>query len=90
MKALLFATSFYLWFTIAHPKAKNWQRKFESLKSYFVKQRKDKIVWDKIVCCCKYHVELDLLVEGLNSLKDGIKGSHVSNACMSICSLWPR
>jgi hypothetical protein len=82
MKGLLFATSFYLWFTIAHPKVKNWQRKFESLKPYFVKQRKD-----KIVCYYKYHVELDLLV---NSLKDGIKGLHVSNACTSICSLWAR
>jgi hypothetical protein len=29
-------------------------------------------------------------VEGLNSLKEGIKGSHVSNACRSICSLWAR
>jgi hypothetical protein len=43
---------------------------------YFVKQCKD-----NNVCYYKYHVELDLLRQGLNGLKDGIKGAHVQNDC---------
>jgi hypothetical protein len=68
-------TSFYLQFLVAHFEAEIRQSKFEVLKPYFVEQCKD-----KNVCCCKYHVELDLLQQGFNSLKDGMKGAHVQNA----------
>jgi hypothetical protein len=37
------------------------------------------------VCHCKYHVEFDLLQQVFNNLRDGIKGTHVSNACICQC-----
>ncbi len=37
------------------------------------------------VCCCKYHVELDMLQQGVNNLRNGIKGAHVSNASTCQC-----
>ncbi len=58
------------------------QRKFEGLKPYFVKQCKDKNVY-----CCKYQMEFDLLRQGLNGLRDGIKGVHVQNACTCQCGV---
>jgi len=48
----------------------------KAAKPYFVKQCKD-----GNGCCYKYQVDLDMLWQGLNSLRDGTKGIHVSNAC---------
>ncbi len=43
------------------------------------------------ICYCKYHVELDLLEQGLNNLKDGIKlGVHVLNACTCQCIIFSQ
>jgi hypothetical protein len=47
------------------------QRAFQKLKPYHVQPLKD-----RNVCCCKYHVELDMLKFGLNFLKGSKKGIH--------------
>lgn len=55
-------------------------RAFEGLKPYFVKKCKD-----RNVCWCKYHVELDMLREALNAIRDARKGVHSSISCSCSC-----
>ena len=55
---------------------------FERLKPFFVKK-----CGDRNVCCCKYHVELDLLREGLNSMRNANKGLHASISYACDCPL---
>ncbi len=40
-----------------------------------------KLAKNEMSGCCKCHVELDLLMQGLNNIKDGKKGTHVANVC---------
>jgi hypothetical protein len=58
---------------------------FEALKLDFVKPCKKCNVY-----CCKYHVELDMLKQGLNNIRDVRIGAHVKNACAceySVCKV---
>lgn len=75
-------TSFFLWFQVVHPNVKLGQHKFEVLKPYFVKPCKE-----RNVCCYKYHLELDMLRQGLNNRRDVKKGAHTTNKCGCGCSV---
>ena len=57
-------------------------RSFEILKPFFVKKCKD-----RNVCCCKYHVELDMLREAYNTMRDAMKGVHTFISCTCLCSV---
>ncbi len=46
-----------------------------------------KVLKDRNTCCCKYHVELDLLKVGLNYMKDGKKGLHAQFGCQCHCNV---
>ncbi len=61
------------------------QRTFEVLKLDFVKPCKE-----KNVCCYKYHVELDMLRQGLNNIRDVKKGIYTTNECGCGCSVCNR
>jgi hypothetical protein len=69
-----------LQFQATHLATKIQQWAFEALKPYFVKPCKKHNVY-----CCKYHVELDMLRQGLNNIKHARKGTHVKNACGCEC-----
>ncbi len=64
-------TSFFLQFQLAHQNVNIGQRAFEVLKPYFVKPCKD-----RNVCYCNYHVELDMLKQGLNNMRGIQKGGQ--------------
>jgi hypothetical protein len=72
--------SFYERFVQSHPEATISMRAFECLKPFFVKKCKD-----RNVCCCKYHVEIDMLREAINTMRDAVKGVHSSNSCTCSC-----
>jgi hypothetical protein len=44
--------------------------KFQSLKPWFVRKLHE---WNT---CCRYHIELSKLEEGLNSIRSQAKGVH--------------
>lgn len=46
------------------------------LRPYFVRPLKD-----RNVCCCRYHVELDMLREGINNMRDARRGVHAQCTC---------
>lgn len=48
-----------------HPECKIGQRTFENLKPWYVKPLRD-----RNVCCWIYHVEMDLMRIGLNTLQE--------------------
>ncbi len=53
------------------------------VKSYYIKPLKD-----KNICCCKYHVELDMLKVSLNFLRDPKKGMHEKLRCHCHCNVY--
>jgi len=61
------------------------QLAFEVLKPYFVKPCKK-----RNVCCYKYHIELNMLRQRLNNMKDVKKGAHTTNECGCECSVCNR
>lgn len=73
-------SSFYDRFVNAHEDHTIGQRAFQKLKPFFVKKCKD-----RNVCCCKYHVELDMLREGLNAMRNAKKGVHAFLSCTCNC-----
>jgi hypothetical protein len=42
---------------------------------------------DQTIYCCKYHVELNLLKGGLNSMRDPKKGVHAKLGHQCYCSV---
>ena len=58
------------------------QRAFEKLKPYFVRACNE-----RNVCCCRYHVEIDMLREGLNRIRDGTRGIHLLKNCQCDCDV---
>jgi hypothetical protein len=67
-------------------KGKILEEEIECFEACFVKQCKDGNVY-----CFTYNFGLDLLWQGLNSLKDGIKGGAcVKQLYMIMCSLLAR
>lgn len=58
------------------------QRAFERLKPYFVRACNE-----RNVCCCRYHVEIDMLREGLNRMRDSRRGIHFVEKCQCECDV---
>jgi hypothetical protein len=50
------------------------------LQPYYVRPLKD-----RNVCCCRYYVELDMLREGINNMRDARRGVHAT--CICRCEL---
>jgi hypothetical protein len=69
-----------LQFKIAHPKCAISQRTFKKLKPWFVKPLND-----KNVCCCIYHVEMGMILEAFNTMRDKQKGLHSSVPYICTC-----
>jgi hypothetical protein len=65
---------FFKRFQAAHPNIIVQQRAFLKLKPYFVKP-----LLERNVCCCVYHVEVDLLRQGLNKMRNIRLGIHANN-----------
>jgi hypothetical protein len=59
-----------------HPEIQIQERAFVKLYPFYVRPLKD-----RNVCCCHYHVELDMLREGMNNMLDARKGVHVTCTC---------
>jgi hypothetical protein len=74
--------AFYKRFVEAHPDTPIKLCAFERLKPYFVRACNE-----RNVCCCRYHVEIDMLREGLNRIRDGKKGLHVQEECQCDCEV---
>ena len=75
-------TAFYERFVEAHPDVPIKQSAFERLKPYFVRACNE-----RNVCCCRYHVEIDMLREGLNRMRDGRRGLHALQSCECTCDV---
>ena len=73
---------FYNRFKESHPQLRLKLRAFEKLKPYFVKPCNE-----RNVCCCRYHVEIDMLREGLNRIRDARKGFHFLQDCLCECEV---
>jgi hypothetical protein len=76
----LLQSQFFLQFKIAHPKCAISQRTFKKLKPWFVKPLND-----KNVCCCIYHVEMGMILEAFNTMRDKQKGLHSSVPYICTC-----
>ena len=76
----LMQTALYLRFQARHPDLEIRERSFVKLRPFYVKPLKD-----RNVCCCRYHVELDMIREGMNFMRDARKGVH--GACNCDCGL---
>lgn len=66
----------------AHPNVAIKMRAFEKLKPYFVRACNE-----RNVCCCRYHVEIDMLREGFNKIRDARNGIHFLNDCTCDCEV---
>jgi hypothetical protein len=56
------------------------QRAFLKLQHFFIKSMKD-----RNVCCCVYHVEVQLLKDAMNRMRDRRLGIHRTHECGSFC-----
>jgi hypothetical protein len=77
-----FAAEFFKRFQAAHPNIIVHQRAFLKLKPYFVKP-----LLERNVCCCVYHVDVDLLRQGLNKMRNIQLGIHVNNHAFCFCDI---
>lgn len=77
---MVLQTTFYLQFKQANPTCDVGQRAFERLKPWYIKA-----LTDRNVCCCIYHVQMDLMRQGLNNLRDHLKGIHRIPYCACDC-----
>jgi hypothetical protein len=73
---------FFKRFQAAHPNIIVQQRAFLKLKPYFVKP-----LLERNVCCCVYHVEVDLLRQGLNKMRNIRLGIHANNHAFFFCDI---
>ena len=73
-------TCLYERFKVAHPDMEVKMRAFDGLRPYFVKACRE-----RNMCCCRYHVELDMLRHGLLTLRDPRKGLHAVASCNCKC-----
>jgi hypothetical protein len=76
INALFLQTALYLRFQAKHPDILIRERSFVKFLPFYVKPLKD-----RNVCCCRYHVELDMLREGINYMRDARKGVHATCTC---------
>lgn len=75
-------TQLFLRFKESHPECRVKLRAFEKLKPWYVKTLKD-----QNTCCCVAHVEMDLMREGLNALRDSMRGLHARSGCTCPCEV---
>jgi len=59
------------------------QRAFEKLKAYFVKAYNE-----QNVCCCRYHMEINMLREGFNQIRDEKKGLYFLENYQCVCDMY--
>ena len=69
-------------FLETHPEYQIQERYFIKLKPYYVKALKD-----RNVCCCRYHVELNMLHKDLNNLRLLKTGMHSHTNCQCNCGV---
>lgn len=82
---MLDQTAFFLQFKDAHPEYKIAQRTFERMKPWYFRPLKE-----RNVCCCIYHVEMDLMRVGLNTMRDQVRGLHTKLQCSCFCPVCSR
>jgi hypothetical protein len=75
---------FFTLFKEKYPNNQMMFTKFQSLKPWFVKT-----LCECNTCCCRYHIEISELKEGLNGMRTQGKGMHggYTCSCTKICCL---
>lgn len=69
-------TAFYERFNEAHLDILIKHSAFERLKPYFVSACNE-----RNICCCRYHVDINMLREGLNWMRNGKRDLHALLSC---------
>jgi hypothetical protein len=76
MLMFIIQTSLFTRFKKSYPEAQIQERYFVNQKPFYVRALKMRNVY-----CCQYHVELDMLQEGLNTLRSVKGGVHNHAHC---------
>jgi hypothetical protein len=82
MVMFMIQTSLFIRFKESYPEAQIQERYFVNQKPFYVRALKV-----RNVCCCRYHVELDMLREGLNTLRSVKGGVHSHAQCRCNCEI---
>lgn len=73
-------TTFFLRFKEENPELKVQERAFIKLRPYFVRSLKE-----RDVCCCIFHVETQMMNEGLSRMRDRMLGVHREHINLCVC-----